>query len=314
MPALPALPAALAPFAQTLSDPALAETARSALEWLTARGSVEARADRRLPALVTVASVYARLCAPTGASERHFDVATRFTSLFFLVDDAELGELPDLLATEASWSIGRYTPALRGWLSEFHEQESAEPRLRERFARAYHDYLAARRAEHAHKTRPLDLAEHWAFRRRSIFMDPYLDLWLMLLGVELDAVAEAPFTTARELAVDLVLLANDLASLERDRRGGASPDDLNLVHTFARQHGVSDAEAQEQLIGEHNRLVQRYRAALESAVAARPGPHAERYADLLSGVIDGNVGSVRVLGFRYPGAEPTLQRLAAARA
>jgi hypothetical protein len=315
MPDVPdALPAALAPFAQTLSEPVLAETARSALEWLSARCSAESRTDRRLPALVTVASVYARLCAPSRASERHFDVVARFTALFFLVDDAELGELPDLLATEASWSIGRHTPALRSWLSEFHEQEAAAPRLRERFARAYHDYLAARRAEHAHKTRPLDLAEHWAFRRRSIFMDPYLDLWLILLGVELDAVGGAPFTTARELAVDLVLLVNDLASLERDRQGGASPDDLNLVHTFASQHGVPEAEAHELLVAEHNRLIRRYRAASETAVAARPGPHAERYADLLSGVIDGNVAAVRALGFRYPGAGPMLPRLDAARA
>jgi hypothetical protein len=225
------------------------------------------------------------------------------------VDDAELEELPDLLAPRGAWSIGRHTEALRVWLAEFRERESVSEQLRARFAAAYHDYLAARRAEGEHKARPLDLAEHWAFRRRSIFMDPYLDLWMILGGVDLAQIAEQPFAEARALAVDLVLLANDLGSAERDSRGGASPDDLNLIHSYARQHALTEADALERLIDEHNRMVASFRSVLAGAQAECPGPHAERYAELLSGVVDGNVEAVLALGFRYPGAEPVMRRL-----
>jgi hypothetical protein len=303
-----ALPPELAAFAETLTGGERMRTASETWHWLRTHAPT-ALAERHTTALVAVASVYATLCAPPAASSRHLDVVARFTLLFFLVDDAELEELPDLLAPGADWSIGRHTEALRVWLGEFREQQSANPRLRARFASAYHDYLAARRAEGEHKSRPLDLAEHWAFRRRSIFMDPYLDLWLILCGIDLAELAEESFAAARARAVDLVLLANDLGSAERDARGGASPDDLNLIHSYAREHAVSEHEALERLIDEHNGRVERFREALAAAVAARPGPHAERYVELLTGVVDGNIASVLALGFRYPGAEAVMRRL-----
>jgi hypothetical protein len=305
----------LSPFAETLREPGFARLANDTLRWLKASSGVDvgAERERRVPALVTVASVYARLCAPAGASERAYDVLARFTLLFFLVDDAAVDEVPDLLAENEPWSIGRYTVALRTWLAETHELTAAPAGLRERFAQAYHDYLAARRAEHAHKSAPLGVDEHWAFRRRSIFMDPYLDLWLILDGVELAELAQEPFAAARALAVDLVLLANDLASGERDAQGGASADDLNLIHSYARAYDEAQPAALERLIRLHNTMVERYRAALARAIAARPGPHALSYAEILSGVVEGNVASVRALGFRYPGAEPVMQRLISAR-
>lgn len=303
------LVAELLPFAASLSEPAFRRLATETWHWLASHADGNVAAERKLPALVTAACVYARLCAPRAASERQYTVVARFTLLFFLVDDAALEELPDLLAENGSWSIGRYTPALRAWLSGFRERALASEQLRKRFAHAYHDYLAARKAEHGHQAAPPSLAEHWAFRRRSIFMDPYLDLWLILAGVEPTAVAETQFAAARTLAVDLVLLANDLGSIERDARGGASPDDLNLVHGYAREHGETEVAARERLIALHDDLVVRYRAAVASAVAARPGPAAERYAELLDGVVEGNVASVLALEFRYPGAASTMQRL-----
>jgi hypothetical protein len=252
--------------------------------------------------------------ARRGAPPRPRDLVARFTLLFFLVDDASEGELPDLLAADISWSIGRYTNALRAWLADFSERERAHARLRERFAHAYHDYLAARRAEHGQAKRALAVDEHWELRRRTIFMDPYLDLWLILLAVDLDALDEAPFAAARALAVDLVLLANDLASAERDASNGASPDDLNLIHTYARIHGETEVAALERLIVHHNVLVERYRASVVRAVAQRPGHNAENYAEILTGVVEGNVAAIRALGSRYPGAGPVMKRLLSCRA
>ena len=303
----------LLPFADTLREPALARLASDTLRWLVTTSREAAASDRRVPALVTVASVYARLCAPPGATRRHDDLIARFTLLFFLVDDAALEELPDLLAARGPWTIGRYTTALRTWLDECPELSAAPARLRERFSRAYHDYLECRKVEHAHKARLVTIDEHWAFRRRSIFMDPYLDLWMILQGVEPGELAEAEFADARALAVDLVLLANDLGSAERDAQGGASPDDLNLIHSYAREHGETAAAALDRLVRLHNELAARYRSALARALDARPGPHAQRYRELLDGVVAGNVAAVLALGFRYPGAEPVMRRLTATR-
>jgi hypothetical protein len=303
----------IGPSAETRSEPALARLADATRAWLAEHASVQVVTERRLAALVTTASVYASHCAPTGASERELDVVARFTLLFFLVDDAALDELPDLLAADAAWSIGRYTSALRAWLGDFPEQASPPTRLRQRFARGYHDYLAARKAEHLQQSRPLDVAEHWALRRRTIFMNPYLDLWMMLRGVEAATDAEERFAEARSLAIDLVLLANDLGSAERDSKSGASPDDLNLIHSYAREHGESEAAALERLVELHNDLAERYRGAVSLAVATCAPHDARRYADILSGVVEGNVASVLALGFRYPGAAPVMKRLTSVR-
>lgn len=284
------------------------------LSWLAGASGFDLAGERKVAALANVASVYADLCAPRGASQRLRDLAARFTLLFFLVDDASESELPDLLANNARWSIGRYTGALRVWLAEFPEREGAHPRLQQRFAHAYHDYLAARRAEHGQRPRALSLDEHWEIRRRTIFMEPYLDLWLILLDVDLDTLAEAPLAQARGLAVDLVLLANDLASAGRDSKAGASPDDLNLIHTYARVHGESEGATVERLVTHYNGLIERYRAVTARALAERPGPHAESYVELLHGVVDGNVAAVRALGSRYPGSEPLMLRLLGCRA
>lgn len=291
------------------TNPEPGSRSRETLAWLAAASGFDLLGERKVAALSSVASVYADLCAPRGASLRQHDLVARFTLLFFLVDDASEGELPDLLASDAPWSIGRYTDALRAWLVEFLERETAHPRLRLRFAHAYHDYLAARRAEHRQGARVLSVEEHWEFRRRTIFMEPYLDLWMLLLQVDLDALAEAPFAEARGVAVDLVLLANDLASAERDSKTGASPDDLNLLHTYARVHAESESATVERLIAHYNALVERYLAATARALAERPGPHTESYVEILNGVVDGNVASVRALGSRYPGSEPIMQRL-----
>jgi hypothetical protein len=307
---------ALAPFASVLTEPALHRIAHGALAWIRAQGAEGSSpaAEARLARLVVATSVYARLCAPTVASDRAFDVAARFTLVFFLVDDAALAELPAIIGGgQSPWSIGPYTPALRAWLADFHERERVGPRLRDRFDRAYHDYLEARRREHAHGARALGVDEHWELRRRTIFMDPYLDHWMISLGLELEPAAEAAFAEARALAIDLVLLANDLGSAERDRRGGESPEDLNLLHTYERESGWSPAEALERLIAMYGALVGRYRVAIDRAVAAAPGAHAAGYADLLTGVVDGNLGSLRALHFRYPRVGAIVDRLVAAR-
>lgn len=257
-----------------------------------------------MPRLLTVACVYARLCAPASASLRAFQVAARFTFLFFLVDDAET---PDL--DGARWSIGRFTPAMAAWRAELVEARAATPSVMADLERSFHDYLAARRSERDAKSEPMTVEQHWAFRRRTIFMDPYLDHWMITLAIDPSGLDAAAFTRARQIATDIVLLSNDLGSTDRDRAGGQSPDDLNLVDSYAREEGWDRAETITRLILFHNQLVSRFRDEVTAARASRPGPDAERYAELLIGVVDGNLASLHALDFRYRNVDAILAAL-----
>ena len=95
------------------TNPAPGSRSSETLAWLAAASGFDLAGERKIAGLASVASVYADLCAPRGASLRQHDLVARFTLLFFLVDDASEGEVPDLLASDAPWSIGRYTDALR---------------------------------------------------------------------------------------------------------------------------------------------------------------------------------------------------------
>jgi hypothetical protein len=257
---------------------------------------------------VVVASVYANLCAPSVVTARQYDLAARFTMLFFYVDDAPASELPSLVAANEPWSVGRITPALRAWFADFHEFEGCAPHLRENLVRSYHGYLRARGDELASKAQAMAIDEHWAFRRQTIFMDPYIDHWMILLGIDLAQVSLDAFAEIRRLGTDVVLLSNDLGSVERDVDGGESPDDLNLVDTYARERGWSRSETVERLIELHNQMVDEVRASL-TAMNLPVGTAAATYADLLSGIVDGNLATLHALKFRYPGIAAILKQL-----
>jgi len=300
----------LAPFGAYLADSATRETTRRTLEWVRRHNVFEGDRLTNSARLVVVASVYARLCSPPIATERQYDVAALFTLLFFYVDDAPADELPALLAGEEPWSVGRLTPSLRAFLDDFREMDAARPALRDAFSRSYHGYLRARREELLYKRQPLSVDEHWAFRRKTIFMDPYIDHWMILLGIDTDQFALASFADARRLATDIVLLSNDLGSVERDRPGGESPDDLNLLDAYAAERGWNRTDAIERLIDLHNQMVLEVRSALREAAGVSGSPAALVYADLLAGIVDGNLGSLKALKFRYQGIAAMLQRLA----
>lgn len=305
----PSITDELAPFTSVLGDPFVYDLTRRTLLWARHHRVFEGDRAGNGVRLVVVASVYAKLCAPTIATVRQYDVAARFTMLFFYVDDAPASEVPELVAIPEPWSVGRITQPLRAWLDQFHELEACTRQLRENLVRSYHDYLRARRDELANKTQTMSIDEHWAFRRKTIFMDPYIDHWMISMGIDTTTFSFDAFAETRRLATDIVLLSNDLGSVERDVDGGESPDDLNLVDTYAREHAWSRSETVERLIELHNQMVDQVRTTLASVTLAAGTPHAVAYGDLLSGITDGNLATVRALKFRYPGIAATLRRL-----
>jgi hypothetical protein len=304
----PDLPASFLPFASALGDRVIRALSLRTLPWAEAHGVLAASGREHPEALVVVASVFARLCAPPTPSERCLDVAARLLVVFFCIDDAENPDVPDLTGRGAEWSLGPLTPGLHAWLAELPELGTCPPALRESFTTSFHAYLGARRRE-ASLSGELSLDEHWNVRRRTIFVDPYLDMWLISMAVDTERIQLSRFAEARRLVTDIVLLANDLGSVDRDRAGGDSRDEPNLVTTYGRARGWSQDEAIERLITHHNELVAACRAEIASARRAERSPHADTYADLLAAVADGNLATMWTLTFRYRGVDAILKQL-----
>jgi hypothetical protein len=320
LPSLPGLPALLAPYETSLADAETRALTLRTLGWAEAHGVLTALPPAhaageptKAATLVVVASVYAKLCAPTSPPARSLDLAARFTLVFFFIDDAPAEGLAALVSDEADWSVGPLTGALRAWLSELREMDGCPASLRESFTRSFHAYIRARRLEPALVSGKLPLDRHWEIRRQTIFMDPYLDQWLISMGVDTEAFRQDDFADARRTGTDIVLLSNDLGSVDRDRLGGDAPDDLNLVDAYAAANGWTPRETVERLIDVHNGMVARYRGELARALERNRARAAEAYADLLTGVVDGNLGSLRALDFRYRNVGDVLDRLALVR-
>jgi hypothetical protein len=304
----PDLPARFLPFADALGDRVTRELSLRTLPWAEAHGVFAASGREHPEGLVVVASVFARLCAPPAPSERCLDVVARLLVLFFCIDDAENLDVPDLVGRGAEWSLGPLTPGLHAWLAELPELETCPPSLRESFTTSFHAYLGARRRE-ASLSGELTLDEHWSLRRRTIFVDPYIDLWLIAMAVDTERFQRSRFAEAQRLAIDIVLLANDLGSLDGDRAGGDSRGEPNLVTAYARARGLPHDEAIEWAIAHHNELVATFGAEIASARRAERSPHADAHADILAGTVCGNLATMWTLTFRYRGVDAILTRL-----
>lgn len=300
------LPRELEPFAENLASARTRELAIRTFEWATEHGVLAHAPPKRAGMLVVVTSVFSELCSPTTPLPMTVDWTARFTLIFFCIDDATTASLDAFLPdVDAAWSIGPLTGALETWRSDV-RLASARPALVRSFAQAYRDYLVARRSESGGA---IGVEGHWAARRKTIFMDPYVAQWIVTLGIGVDSFAPRGFEDAYALGKDIVLLSNDLGSIDRDRPGGDAPDDLNLVNAYREAEGWSLERALDELVERHNRMVADYRSSVEAARVAAASVDADRYADLLTGVVDGNLGSLHSLKFRYQRVEHVLARL-----
>ncbi len=303
------LPPAFAAHSHCLADPEARALTLRTLDWATQNGVLSASRHRAPEVLVLVASVYAHLCAPKRLVPGSLDIAARFTLLFFYIDDAPTEGLAAFVSDAADWSIGPLTSAMKAWQADLRARGTPPRSLDAAFTKSFHDYIRARRIEPEASRKDMSIEDHWAIRRRTIFMDPYLDQWLISSNIDTESFATSSFDEARRLGTDIVLLSNDLGSVERDVAEGVAPDDLNLVDTYARARSASRRETVEHLVPFHNEMVSAYKASLARALEREPAPAARDYADLLTGVVDGNLASLWTLDFRYRGVDDILTRL-----
>ncbi len=308
MSAFTELDSSFSPFERALANPRLRRLTSRTVAWARQHGVLQTAAPSRFAPMVTVASVYAALAGPTAAPEEAADLAARFVLLFLSLDDASDAELPDL-SDAAPFQIGPHTPALAAWLTALTANRRPSPQLFSSFERGFHDYLRVRRSERADKAARLTIEAHWARRRHTIFTEPFIDQWLISMGID-PSVTSPRFSEARRLATDVVLLSNDLASAERDAPDGDAPEDLNLIDAYRAERGDAKADVIEALIELQRSLAERCRRELDAAVAEAPGPHAAAYEAVVTGLVDGNLEAISLLDFRYRGVDAIVARLA----
>lgn len=285
-----------------------------ALSSLMSRTSAWASQSQRLgldptnfDVMLSTASTFAFLCGPDDRSARALDIAARFLFLFFCFDDLPVAQLPDLKRPRDEWPCSPLVDALVAWEADFDEIVQSPAHLQARFRHGFYDNISALGHERELKGAILTVENHWIYRRRSIFMNPYIDLWLISCGIDTIIESHPAISEARRLVIDLVLLSNDLGSVERDSPSGLAPDDLNLIPTYMRAYGWAQDEAIEKLTDLHNTMVAQCRDILLSV--DHRNANARRYGDILAGIADGNIAALEVLPQRYPGIVDRVQRL-----
>ena len=253
-----------------------------------------------------VASVYAAFCSPPSPSAASLDLSARFILVFLCIDDADDGDVASAMSADAT-ALGALGAGFDAWRNDLDAMGGSDPAVRAHLESSFAVYLRARKTEAALARAGLTIDAHWSLRRATIFMDPYIDQWMISTRIDPPGLENGDCADARRLCIDIVLLANDLGSVGRDEEDGDAPGDLNLVQAYRRWNGHTAEQAIEELVALHDSYATQFDAALAS-VRAGSSAHAE-YAALLRGLVDGNLRALRMLAFRYPGAGPTLDRL-----
>jgi hypothetical protein len=235
-----------------------------------------------------VAATFGYLCSAAHVGEAQWRLAAKFTAIFLYLDDTRD---PD----DAH-------PAIAEWLHELERIGAGRSALAD-FRVSFADYQASLVEERRLSLSALAREDYLALRRRTIFVEPYLDHWRVLAGIDVD-----PELPARELlcagqglARELIILANDLGSLVRDTT--AEQTEMNLVVRDARQLGSLDA-AIDQAVAEYNAIAVQLRELVRQANASLPA-----LAQLLARVVDGNNETMKLLGRRYTQSTALLERL-----
>lgn len=274
---------------------------RHVRRWAAFHGLAAAERPRQAVAIAT----YAGLCAPAGATGRQLEVAAELTALFFHLDDAS----PEIVARAVAASRAGGAsglPALDAFLAGFAELHRVRPGIRDRFLGSLHVWFSAILEEIAIDFATIAFERHLDLRRRNAFIDPYVDGWLVLLELDIVGTDAIAARHAREAARDVIILANDLGSWQRDRDVGGELADPSLVATHMREAGTDEEAALAWTIARHDAAV----ADLDRWLAGlRDEPDAHRYAALLTAIVAGNVEAMRRLGDRYQGSAAVLDRL-----
>lgn len=277
-------------FAAELVDAAHERVARRVLGWMLAQqlfGDVREREATYLQEAL-VAATFARLCSAAGVGDDELLRAGQFTAIFLYLDDT----------TELEVLLGEH-PAINQWLGELEQLGAGTAALAD-FRASFADYRASLVEERRVDLATLTRDDYLKLRRRTIFVEPYLDCWRVLAGIDVapDSPARAQQRRGQDFARELIILANDLGSLVRDTT--SEHGEMNLIVRDAALLGSQDA-AVDRAIAEYNALVMQLRELVQSTEP--------KLGRLLTRVVDGNIATMKLLTRRYAHSTALLDRL-----
>jgi hypothetical protein len=277
-------------------------------------------AQVRIEALKSAA--WTSVCCWPNSTLREYLLPARFLVLFFMLDDAPRDDLDKFIRSlRRGQCEGEPSPALVDLYSDlltgldvgegavryaqFHDSviDMCEGMLSERYANAA----------------LIDEEQMFVMRRRSVAVEPFLNAWLVAKRIEIVEPQDAEVRMAarlRHLAIDLIILANDLAGVEKDQAHSVVDPagvDPNLV--LIRNRELQSMQlAVESVVRMYNVYIDAFKKEEKRLFNSSQRPGVTRlvleYVQLLKNNIDGNVeGHRRLVEIRYPGANERLSAL-----
>lgn len=264
---------------------------------------------------VFASSTFARCCAPADTTEEERLLLAKQSLVVILADDSPQRELE---AFQLYLDGGR--PAGTEELSTYHRSLLDDLARRGSStagcAAAIRALCGGMLEEHAAIPCRLSPEQYFSIRRRTIGATPFIACWIALRNRDLGEAAARAWAELRlfELAADVIVLVNDLASLDRD----CSPSVPNAVETGcnyilvrhrepARRRAPIDATID--LANRRFRQIEHRLLLLHEAAAALDEPRLLEYGHFAVQLARGNARATRHLTGRYPKAVERLERL-----
>jgi hypothetical protein len=147
------------------------------------------------------------------------------------------------------------------------------------------------------KGQSVDLESFEEYRAITIFNQPWIELWKVLSGIELELIlaANLELVESERLAAEITYLVNDLTSLKQDIKKNKQ----NLIFIMHAQRGLPLEDAAKEVRKIHDQKVDRFIMLSSKLEAENPSAGLHEYMDLLKSCIRGNIQVIAEFKQRY---------------
>ncbi len=269
-------------------------------EWLGAHTQLASPSQCAKVAFISASFV--DLCSPRDATHEELNLAAKFVALFFLLDDADTVAVAEhrdhvdrmIAAPDAE----PRAPFDRLLSSISHELRAANAPDRLFFA-CWRDTCAAIEKERRTGGEMVSLEELCEVRQDSAAAHPYIHLWFAMRRLDLREDELRATLRLRRLAVEQIMLCNDLGSIDKDMKEGAAEPNYALF--VLRERGLPSIEAAvDDLVERYNRQIDTLAAERRALLAQHPGDRMAQLLNLVLMSVDGNWQATKeMLRLRY---------------
>lgn len=261
---------------------------------------------------VYAAAVFCAFCVPRAGLNQEALIAAKCCLLFFLIDDGPVEQLAEFNRFVDAGNRSGNEPAAC-LLSLIEDLDALGCETRD-VRSAIRNWAASMQREQSMAPGSALPGTHYALRRETIFVSCLVFCWLSLLRAGIPRAFTAECEELLEIAVRMVILANDVGSMHVDGTRPAGAEtlvDINSVLVRGRILG-SRQRAVEEAIDGYNSLALDFQER-ESALLRRVNSTNEELITILTvvrSVANGNLAGTRHLtGERYLGSSDTLMAL-----